>query len=309
MRWRQLKNSGLVVFVSLAVSSGISSVSLALTTVQSQVCQDFAAPLIVSPSDGTQTKDSSVMIEGTGEPGKTIEIIKGDVTKGIGAVASDGSFGLTVPLAAGDNTFFARETNECDTTKDSPPVTIHADLPVPPVTQPSGDGDSEEAGSESPAVIAPIQPGGAIGGPFTPRPGTLGFEKPKITSLKDGATVYLDTLLVEGTAHPGSLVTIYVNGIGQAQVIVSLDGNFRVRVVLEEGLNTIRVRSTLGDKTAASDEFKVTYVRRVTATLTRPLSKNEIATAVVASIAAVIGGAIVAVLLHRYGFGRERREK
>lgn len=309
MRWRQLKNSGIVVLASLVASSVITSVSSALTTVQSQVCQDFAAPLIVSPSDGTQTKDSSVMIEGTGEPGKIIAVMKGNATKGVGAVASDGTFGLTVPLTQGGNTFFARETNECGTAKDSPSVTIHADLPVPPVTEPTDDDSGEDGGGNGSTVIPPVQPGGAISGPFTPRPGTPGFEKPKITSLKDGSTVYLDTLLVEGTAHPGSIITVYVNGVGQAQVIVSRDGEFRVRIVLQEGLNVIRVRSTLGDKTAASDEFKVTYVRRVTATLTRPLSRSEVATAIIASIAAVAGGATVATLLHRYGAGRGRREK
>lgn len=308
MRWRQLKNSGLVALASLVASSTVASASFALTTVQSQVCQDFMPPLIVSPSDGTQTKDSSVMIEGTGEPGKTIEVMKGNTVKGVGSVASDGSFGFTVPLTQGDNTFFARETNECGTTKDSPPVTIHADLPVPPVTEPT-DGEGEEPVDGGSVVIPPIKPGGEVGGPFTPRPSTPGFEKPKITSLKDGSTVYLDTILVEGTAHPSSLVTVYVNGVGQAQVIASRDGKFRVRIVLEEGLNTIRVRSTLGDKTAASDEFKVTYVRRVTAALSRPLSKSEVMTAIVASIAAVVGGALVATLLHRYGFGGRRHEK
>ena len=309
MRWRQLKNSGLAVLACLITSSTVASASFALTTVQSQVCQDFVPPLIVSPSDGTQTRDSSVMIEGTGEPGKTVEVMKANTVKGVGVVASDGSFGFTVPLTQGDNTFFARETNECDTTKDSPSVTIHADLPVPPVTEPSSGDSGEGPDDDDTVVIPPIGPGDGVGGSFTPRPSTPGFEKPKIMSLKDGSTVYLDTILVEGTAHPGSLVTVYVNGVGQAQVVASRDGTFRVRIVLEEGLNTIRVRSTLGDKTAASDEFKITYVRRVTATLSRPLSKSEITTAVIASIAAVVGGALVATLLHRYGLGRRRREK
>jgi len=273
------------------------------------VCEDFAAPVIVSPNDGTQTKEDTVMIEGTGEPGKTVAIMKGSVVKGVGTIASDSSFGFTVPLAQGNNTFVARETNECGTSKESPSITVNADLPVPPVTEPTDTGGEKANENNQPPTATPDTPGvGNLGKPFPAKPTTPGFEKPKITSLRNGTTVYLDTLLIEGRAYPGSLVTIYVNGVSQAQITSSSKGSFRIRIVLQEGINTIKVRSTLGKKTATSDETKVTYVRRVTATLSRPLSDSEITTTIVASVAAVAGGAVVAIVLHRYGFGARRRE-
>lgn len=309
MRWRHLKNSSIAVLASLVVSSGMASAALAITTVQSQVCEDFAAPAIVSPNDGTQTKEDTVMIEGTGEPGKTVAIMKGNVTVGAGTIASDGSFGFTVPLTRGNNTFVARETNECGTAKESSSITINADLPLPPVTEPTDTGGETVNGNDQPAAVTPDKPGiDSLGKPFPAKPNTSGFEKPKITSLRDGTTVYLDTLLIEGEAYPGSLVTVYVNGVSQAQMTSSGKGNFRIRIVLQEGVNTIKIRSTLGKNTAVSDEIKVTYVRRVTAALPRPLSDGEITTTVLASIAAVAGGAIVAIVLHRYGFGARRRE-
>jgi hypothetical protein len=310
VRWRHLKNSGLLVLASLAASIGTSTASFAVTTVQSQVCEDFAEPAIVSPSDGTQTTDDTVMIEGVGAPGKTVVMTRGSSTVGTSTVASDGSFGFTVPLEQGDNTFIARESNECGTEKDSSPVTVYADLPVPPVTEPAGgNGESSGNGSSQPVASAPSEPSeGAIGERFPPRPNTPGFEKPKVTSPRDGTTVYLDTLLVKGSAAPGSLVTIYVNGVSQAQVVSSQQGTFQVRVVLEEGVNTIKIRSVLGGKTATSDGIKVTYIRKITATLSRPLSTGEIINTIAAAVAAVVGGAAVAALLHRYGTRPRKRE-
>jgi hypothetical protein len=75
-------------------------------------------------------------------------------------------------------------------------------------------------------------------------------------------------------------------------------------VVLNEGKNTLKVRSTLGSKTAVSDEVKVTYIKRITATLTRPLSSGQIIATAFTAGAAVVGSAVVALgadaFIHRY---------
>jgi hypothetical protein len=96
-----------------------------------------------------------------------------------------------------------------------------------------------------------------------------------------------------------------VNNKSQAQVVSSSDGKFRVRIVLSQGQNAIKVLSTDAGKSAISDAVGVTYIKKVTATLTRPLSKNEITATVVTAGAAVAGGATAAVAInwsfHRSG--------
>jgi len=302
VRWHLVKNSKLAVVSSFLAVVGLLSPASAMTTVQSQVCEDFLAPAIVSPSDGTQTTEASAMIEGTGEPGKTVAIMKDDVSQGVATIASDGSFGFTVTLEQGDNELVARETNECGTAKDSPAITIIADLPVPPVEEPTTPAGNPPASNQP----EPQPSTSELGRPITRHPSSPGFEKPVITLPGDGAVVYSDTFLMEGTAYPGSLVTVYVNDKSQAQVVSSSRGVFRVRIVLEQGQDVIKVLSTYAGKSAISDTVTVTYIKKVTAVLTRPLSSNEIATTAVTAGAAVTGGAAVAVAinwsLHKSGF-------
>lgn len=250
------------------------------------------------------------MIEGTGEPDKTVAVLRNNVVQAVSTIAADGSFGFTVTLQQGDNTFIARESNECSTVKDSSPVVVHADLPVP-VVPPAGEPSAPT--EQQPAGDLPVVPGaGNPTQPFVSVPSSPGFQKPKITQPHNGETVHLDTLLIEGTAAPYSLVTVYVNNTAQAQLFSTREGTFRIRIVLREGHNTIKIRSTRAGKTATSDEITVTYIKKVTSTLSRPLSTNEILTTIVAASAAVAGGALVVTVMHwsihRYGF-RPRGKK
>lgn len=303
MQWRRIKNSSYALSAGAFIVVGWTTSALAMTTVQSKVCGDFAAPAIVSPSDGTQTKDAQIMVEGTGEPGESVVVLRNGTSQGSGMVASDGSFGFTVPLVRGGNVLVARETNECGTTKDSPAVNVTADLPLPPTPTPETPVPSKPGEPNEMPMAVPNQE--SIGKPITPKPAAPGFEKPEINASNKNLTVYIDTLLIEGTAQPGSLLTVYVNGKSQAQLFSSKEGTFRLRVVLKEGSNTIKVRSTLGSKTADSEEVTVTYIKRVTATLTRPLSSGQIIAAALAAGAAVVGAAIAAIgintLIHKYG--------
>jgi hypothetical protein len=304
VRWHLTRSSGLALCLIVLATIGTASSAGAITTVESQVCEDFIAPAIISPTDGTTTKNTTVMIEGTGEPGKTVAVMKDNTSQAVATVASDGSFGFTVPLVNGGNTFIARETNECGTVKDSSPVTVNADLPPPT-------DDGGQPVEESPVTSQPDQSPagrpntGIIGRPFVPTSNSPGFETPKISASNNNLTVYHDTLLIEGTAYPGSLVTVYVNDQSQAQLFSSNQGTFRLRVVLKEGRNTIKVRSTLGKKSAVSDEVTVTYVKRVSATLTRPLATSQIITTAVVVGAAVAGSATAAigvnVGIHKFG--------
>jgi len=306
--WRRLRNSRLLVVVLCVVVAGSTAwPALAITTVQSQVCSDFAAPAIVSPSNGTQTKDDSIMIEGTGEPGKSVAVLRNDAVQAVSTIAADGSFGFTVTLQRGDNTFIARETNECGTVKDSSPVLVNADLPVPVV--PPTEDESPVPTEQPPVGDLPLVPSASNPSPtqpFVPVPSSPGFQKPKITQPRNGETVHLDTLLIEGTAAPYSLVTVYVNNTAQAQLFSTREGTYRIRIVLREGRNSIKVRSTRAGKTATSDEITVTYIKKVTSTLSRPLTTSEILATVVAAGAAVAGGVSVVTAIHwsihRYGF-------
>jgi hypothetical protein len=271
----------------LAVPSAI-----ALTNIQANVCTDFAGPAVTSPAEATTTTATSFVIEGTGEPAMTLDVVEGNIVVGSTTVISDGTFAVEVPLRAGDTTFVVREMNNCTIKQAAVPLIHRTVTEQPP-------GGQEE--SPSPVVVLP--PVSLPVPPFTitvPKPSTKppkpssDFLQPTITSPVGGTILGSGHLWVAGKAKPGSLVTIYVNSQGIARATADQSGNYGALVELSEGRNTLQVRSELNGQSSLSDIVEVIYILQK-----KPASDDEgnlvvqvvkAAAVTVSSVAVIVGG-------------------
>jgi hypothetical protein len=266
-----------------------SASSLALTNVESQICDDFEQPLITAPADGTHTKDAWVMVTGTGEATMAVTIVVNGSPVATGSVAGDGTFSLSAPLEVGQSTLLVRESNDCSTTKETSPITVVREQDSTP--------QNPETPPEPPEEVLPSTDGLHQNIPNAPTPpqSSSGLRKPVITAPMKGATTSVSRILVAGSAHPGSLVTIYVNGLSEAQVVASSDGLFAAQVNLDEGKNKLQVLSQSGKQRALSDEQMVTFVPVITPGQTKADGRNMLVTIVVAGLAVGASASAVGV--------------
>ena len=214
----------------------------ASTNIQSVVCQAPTMPIITEPTDKSQTFQSSITVTGRATPGNTITITDNNQNVGFVGVASDGSFGLEIPLTIGRNPLQATVANPCGVTILSSVTTITRNLltaALPPAAQPNL------------PFITGIQPS-AVGYLAPP-------VRPVITSPKSGAVVTTRQLWLRGRATPGTRLTILLNSSMAAQLQVSADGSFAVLLSLLPGKNTIVVISNLGNQNSGSQTIDVTY--------------------------------------------------
>lgn len=238
--------------------------TFAAQTIQSSICEQFIAPTIVLPADGTEIEQSSVVVSGTGEPGMTVTILGDGQAIGATTIVPDGSYALEVPLLNGYTALVAREVNDCDTIQDSNTVTVYH--PAPPVVPvPPDDGtpsDPNAPGSPTPSPLPSLEYP-AVNKYYREyqRTGT-GHIRPSIIQPAHDIVVSSDAIWVAGKAEPGSIVTIFVNGQRMAYVVASLDGTYRAFVGLQLGDNSIQVRSELGGRSANSDIVRVSYVKK-----------------------------------------------
>ncbi|OCG73591.1 Ig-like domain-containing protein [Microbacterium sediminis] len=102
-----------------------------------------AAPVITSPADGDEVTDPTPVIEGTGEPGATVEVVitdeDGNETSYETVVGSDGTWSVTptAPLGQGQHTIVATQTDPAgNVSPASDPVVIDVVVVEP------GEGDA-----------------------------------------------------------------------------------------------------------------------------------------------------------------------
>jgi len=303
--WLQ-KNKGLLAsflvgLILLCVPSTVSANS----NIETKICTSFEGPTITVPSTGTETENSSITIGGVGEPGMAISIVRNGVIIGTTTAVADGSYGLEVGLVSGDNALLAREINECGTVKDSETISVHrtvVESPQTPTT-PGEEGTSvtSETGTESQST-AGIGEGTTplLQLPIVPTVDTPGFLKPTITTPSPGDTLHTSQVWVGGRAHPGSVVTIYLNDRSVAYVIATGKGVYGTLVSLNKGKNTLQVRSTLGNNVATSDVVEILFEQDETltpVTQTTPLMDEvvvQVGIVITASVA-VVGTAFWAI--------------
>lgn len=291
--WRhRVKAKGLsLLAISLAAFLIFPSASsLALTNVESQICDDFEQPQITAPADGTHTKDTWVIVTGTGEAAATVTVVVNGSPVATGSVAGDGTFSLSASLEVGLNTLLVRESNDCGTTKETSPITVVREQTPTPETP-------ETPIDETPTEVLPSTDGLHQNIPTIPTPpkSSSGLRKPVITAPMKDATVRVSRILVVGSTHPGSLVTIYVNDVSEAQVVASSDGLFTAQVNLDEGKNRLRVLSQSGKQRALSDEQTVTFVPVIAPGQTKADGQNMLVTIVAAGLAVGVSASAVGV--------------
>lgn len=280
MRWRLARNKAFFTVLLLAalLHGSIVAVPTAYgasssTNVTSHVCNvNFIAPVISDPASGGKTEASSVVVKGVGEPGIALTVFVNGQPKAATAVAGDGNFAVQVPLVVGLNTLKAQEKDNCGNTKDSSEVTVEWLQVSEPTPNPEGNNGSN--GSSSPQNTGgsggvaglPDTSDNSIGGGEKPPTGQSGDEEaPKITSLTEGEQVSSSRIWVAGTAQPGSIVSIYVNGKEVARVAVGEDGTFGVEVTLKPGENAIKAVGERDGKRIASRTWHVAYIPKVAA--------------------------------------------
>ncbi|MFE6645630.1 Ig-like domain-containing protein [Nocardioides sp. NPDC057772] len=118
------------------------------------------APEITSPTDGGSTSDPTPTIEGTGEPGATVTVEIDGQEVGTAVVQPEGTWSLelTDPLASGDHTVGAVQTDPAGNTSPATTVDFTVTPPAPVITSPQ-DGDSVD---ETPDVSGTGQPGANV---------------------------------------------------------------------------------------------------------------------------------------------------
>jgi hypothetical protein len=95
-----------------------------------------AAPIILSPPDGTLTNSANVTISGTAEPSTTVTVFDGVVSKGSAPVAADGSWNkLLTAVADGSHQYTAKATDLAgNTSPASAAHTVVVDTTAPDTT-------------------------------------------------------------------------------------------------------------------------------------------------------------------------------
>ncbi|MFE7226184.1 Ig-like domain-containing protein, partial [Nocardioides sp. NPDC057577] len=118
------------------------------------------APEITSPTDGDSTGDTTPTIEGTGEPGATVTVEIDGREIGTAVVQPDGTWSLEVtdPLAVGDHTVEAVQTDPAGNASPATTVDFTVTPPAPVITSPQ-DGDNVD---DTPAVSGTGQPGATV---------------------------------------------------------------------------------------------------------------------------------------------------
>jgi hypothetical protein len=169
-----------------------------------------AAPVILTPADGSTTMDPTPTITGTGEPGATVTVSVDGQPVGSTVVKPDGSWSFTPTslLPNGPHTVTARQTDPSGNT--SPEVTNHFTV------------DSSGEVSQSPTITAPV-----------------------ILTPADGSTTTNPSPTVTGYGVPGTTVIVSVDGTPIGSAVVSDDGTWSVqtRSPLPNGRHTVTAQS------------------------------------------------------------------
>jgi hypothetical protein len=121
------------------------------------------APVITDPDDGDRLADSTPTVTGTGEAGATVTVAVDGEEVGEAVVDGDGNWELplTEPLAEGERTITAVQTDEAGNTSAADEVTVIVDTEVglPVITAPA---DGSVVTDATPTVTGRAEPGASV---------------------------------------------------------------------------------------------------------------------------------------------------
>lgn len=209
-----------------ATGCGSSGVSPPTTVTYQPVIP--AAPVITSPANGATTQSDVIEVGGTAEPFSLVTVLRNGVPAGVVTADAAGAFSVTIALPVGGSTLTATATNSAGT---GPPSNSVA------VTRIQADTPSVPGGSPPPLVVGPSQP---VGGGIA-----------LITSPSSGTVVTTPAVPISGTAQPFSTVVVRVDGVVVARLQANATGVFSGVVSLREGDNSITAQQVGGPESPA----------------------------------------------------------
>lgn len=125
---------------------------------------EVSPPVITAPADGSSTNDTTPTIEGTAEPGATVEVSIDGVPVGTVTADGDGNWELqlTDPLDEGDHTVSAVQTDDAGNVSEAAEndFTVHLTAPAAPVITSPDDGDTVT--DRTPTIEGTGEPGTTI---------------------------------------------------------------------------------------------------------------------------------------------------
>lgn len=262
-----------VVQLLLAVGFGVLCVlpgvaRAADSAVNVQVCpgSPYPAPSITSPTNGTNTTNSSIVMSGQATADVTVYIYRNSAQVGFVTADSGGIFSTSVSLAMGSNVLQASTNNDCSTPTFSNSVTVVRKSPPGPPSSPTPSAepsDPPQTETETPPAESPTgneQPGENAPGDETPAVELPSDPaQPVITEPRTGTRVTEPFVMLKGRAAPNTPVRVLRDGEVVAQVLTNDEGWFSVRVSLHEGENHLTITTGRGQSMRTSSEAVVTY--------------------------------------------------
>ncbi|EHV4675714.1 BapA prefix-like domain-containing protein [Salmonella enterica subsp. enterica serovar Teshie] len=209
--------------------------------------ESFTGPLV----NGQTTNDNRPTLSGTAEAGARVEIFDNGVSLGLATLQPNGGWTFTPPAALGDGDHL---------------LTARANDP---------------AGNESPESLS-----------FTLRIDTQAPDAPQIVSaaitggegevlLANGSITNQRMPTLSGTGEPGTIITLYNNGVELATVQVNPQGSWTYPLTrnLSEGLNILTATATdaAGNSSPTSGVFSVTLDTQPPAQPDAPLISDNVA--------------------------------
>ncbi|ECE4763267.1 BapA prefix-like domain-containing protein [Salmonella enterica] len=209
--------------------------------------ESFTGPLV----NGQTTNDNRPTLSGTAEAGARVEVFDNGVSLGLATLQPNGAWTFTPPAALGDGDHH---------------LTARANDP---------------AGNESPESLS-----------FTLRVDTQAPDAPQIVSaaitggegemlLANGSITNQRMPTLSGTGEPGTIITLYNNGVELATVQVNPQGSWTYPLTrnLSEGLNILTATATdaAGNSSPTSSVFSVTLDTQPPAQPDAPLISDNVA--------------------------------
>jgi hypothetical protein len=256
--WRRSKAKlggiGLALAVILA-----PSIVFAATNVQTKICNPFNAPSITAPASGSSTSNSSIHLVGYSSPGTVVNVLKNGSGSGATTAATDGTYGISVPLDTGSNSLVASVTNDCNTIKKSATFqALRVAVATPVTATPTETTTTQATPTIKPTAKPEVTTLTTTPAPIETAASTAAAietakqeqaQKEIIAEPRAGDVLSNERTWISGKTTATTKVDIYVNRTVAASVVSADDGIYGAMVNIRSGQNTIQVQATAADGT------------------------------------------------------------